>query len=274
MKTTRCRQVRNRVLAVALAVASAAAVAGAEVPASAPGGTGGVLRVLLIGDSISLGYQPFVAARLKGKADVQHGPAPAPGRGSENPNGNARDSRYTVANIKQWVVADHAWDVIHFNCGIWDTALVDAKTGQTIPAGKQPSGLVKRKVEPEEYRRNLEQIVKTLEGTGARLVWASTTPVLVEKGNRLEDIPKYNEIAAEVMKKHHIPVNDLYGLVKPSAEALLGSDKVHFQLPGYDKLGEQVAQAILAARAAQKPPAAEGAGSGGQTQPSKDAVAR
>ena len=40
-----------------------------------------VPRVLIIGDSISLGYTPYVASILKGRAEVVHNPGNAPHTG-------------------------------------------------------------------------------------------------------------------------------------------------------------------------------------------------
>ena len=41
---------------------------------------------------------------------------------------------------------------------------------------------------PQQYRENLTQLVNTLEKTGAKLIWASTTPIMSREGARFEDI--------------------------------------------------------------------------------------
>src|SRR5688572_21808238 len=64
-------------------------------------------RVLLIGDSISIGYTLAVRDLLKGKANVHR----IPTNGGPTTNGLAR--------LKQWL-GDGKWDVIHFNWGLHD----------------------------------------------------------------------------------------------------------------------------------------------------------
>ncbi|MDZ4288610.1 MAG: SGNH/GDSL hydrolase family protein, partial [Prosthecobacter sp.] len=67
----------------------------------------GLPRVLLIGDSISMGYTLGVRKLLAGKANVHR----IPQNGGPTKNG--------VANIDKWLGDGH-WDVIHFNWGIHD----------------------------------------------------------------------------------------------------------------------------------------------------------
>src|SRR6516225_9420353 len=67
----------------------------------------GLPRVLLIGDSISIGYTQPVRDLLKDKANVHRIPA----NGGPTKNG--------IANIDKWLGDGH-WDVIHFNWGIHD----------------------------------------------------------------------------------------------------------------------------------------------------------
>ncbi|MGC6444177.1 MAG: SGNH/GDSL hydrolase family protein, partial [Rubripirellula sp.] len=66
-------------------------------------------NVLLIGDSISIGYTAYVRRELQGKADVYRIPT------------NGRNSAYGVEKLDQWLSAQPGhWDVIHFNWGLWD----------------------------------------------------------------------------------------------------------------------------------------------------------
>ena len=83
--------------------------------------------------------------------------------------------------------------------------------------------------------------------TGARLIWASTTPIgrqTESKGYRQDrDVTAYNAAAAKVMRDSDVATNDLYALVKPRAENLL-NDGVHFKPVGAEALAEAVAAAI------------------------------
>jgi len=57
---------------------------------------------------------------------------------------------------------------------------------------------------------------------------------------------RYLDAAIRVMQKHNIPVNDLHGLILPElAKYSPAPDNVHFTGAGYEKLGKQVADAIL-----------------------------
>ena len=62
-------------------------------------------RVLIIGDSISLGYTPYVQRMLAGTARVEHNAASA----FQTGNG--------VQRLKEWL-GDGRWDVIHFDFGL------------------------------------------------------------------------------------------------------------------------------------------------------------
>ena len=64
-------------------------------------------NVLILGDSISIGYTPGVREELKAKANVIR------------PNANCGDTTIGLANIDAWL-GDGKWDVIHFNWGLWD----------------------------------------------------------------------------------------------------------------------------------------------------------
>ena len=64
-------------------------------------------RVLLIGDSICIGYHKGVRMLLDGKAVMVKNP------------GNAQHSGTGLKKIDEWL-GDGKWDVIHFNWGLWD----------------------------------------------------------------------------------------------------------------------------------------------------------
>ena len=64
-------------------------------------------KILIIGDSISIGYTPFVKENLIEKAIVKHNP------------GNAQHSGTGLKKVKEWI-GDEDWDIIQFNWGLWD----------------------------------------------------------------------------------------------------------------------------------------------------------
>lgn len=190
-------------------------------------------KVLIIGDSISIGYTPYVKRQLKDEAIV-----------SRNP-GNASHTGTGLAKIDAWL-GDTRWDLIHFNWGLHD--LCYRKEG----AKDKVNGTLTSTL--EQYEKNLDQLVIRLAKTGATLIWASTTLVPGGEAGRIAgDERKYNEVAARVMKNHGIATNDLHAL-----SAGLASDQfakpgdVHYKPAGYQKLGTQVAESIRTALKSRK----------------------
>jgi GDSL-like Lipase/Acylhydrolase family len=182
----------------------------------------GLPRVLLIGDSISMGYTLPVRKLLEGKANVHR----IPTNGGPTKNG--------VANIDKWL-GTGKWDVIHFNHGIHDLKF--------MPDGK-------RQVEPADYEANLRAIVAKLKATGAKLIWASTTPIPdgeLNPSRKFGKVPEYNEIAARVMKENGIAIDDLNAHITPRLADLQNPNDVHFKPAGSDFLAQQVAAEILKA---------------------------
>ena len=217
---------------------SAPATRPADAPAVRPGDDPNLPRVLILGDSISIGYTARVKEYLHGRANVHRPPV------------NCQHTAYGLANLAQWLGKER-WDVIHFNWGIWDTHLLNAKSGGLIRnEGAADPRLVRVRHTPRQYEENLTKLLKTLKGTGATLIWASTTPVVSRKGDRLNVIPAYNKVAARVMKKNGVAIDDLCGYVISQPAKCPQTDGCHFTAAGYKNLSEQVGKAILDALAA------------------------
>lgn len=191
----------------------------------------GLPRVLLIGDSISIGYTLGVRDALKGKVNVHRPPT------------NCGPSSRGIQAIDQWL-GDKKWDVIHFNFGLHDLKYL-GPNGENLQDPDDPKN--HQQVPPEEYEKNLRQLVQRLKKTNAKLIWRNTTPVPEgAKGRVVGDSVKYNEIAAKVMKENDIAVHDVYLLVKPKmAELMQPKGNVHFTKQGSQTIAEDVAKAIL-----------------------------
>jgi lysophospholipase L1-like esterase len=173
-------------------------------------------RVLLIGDSVSRGYTLPVRAALAGRANVHRAPE------------NCGPTANGLKKLDVWLGAGR-WDAIVFNFGIHDRATPLA-----------------------DYTARLEQLVARLQATGARLVWASTTPIPDDpaKKQRAASIMERNVAAAAVMARHGIPVADLFAAITPRLAELQNPADVHFNAAGYDFLGREVAAAVTARLAA------------------------
>ncbi|MEY2598987.1 MAG: hypothetical protein RLZZ142_1246 [Verrucomicrobiota bacterium] len=167
-------------------------------------------RVLLIGDSVSRGYTQSVRSLLVGKVNVHRAPE------------NCGPTANGLKKIDVWL-GDGKWDVIHFNFGIHDRA---------TPV--------------EEYTQRLEQLVGRMKATGAKLVWASTTPIPDDPAKRQsnESIVERNRAAAALMARHGIAVDDLFSAITPKLSTLQNPNDVHFNPAGYDFLGAEVAASI------------------------------
>jgi acyl-CoA thioesterase-1 len=188
-------------------------------------------HVLIIGDSISIGYTPFVKELMKGKAEVVH------------PKGNCEATVVGLKNLTAWL-GDTKWQVIHFNWGLHDMKYVkdDKGTMTTVAEGKQW-------VPVAEYEKNLDELVTRLEKTGAKLIWADTTPVPDgAKGRVPSDVAKYNAAAERVMTAHHIPTDDLNAVATAHLD-LQNPHDVHYKPAGYRELAKSVVESIEKAEA-------------------------
>lgn len=200
------------------------------------------LRVLLLGDSISIGYTPFVREALRGRAIVAR-----PTRGPDDrAPANCQGTIHGVRHLERWLAQDGGgWDVIHLNFGLHDLKRVDPRTRRNSDDPGHP-----RQASPELYEANLRMIVDRLASTGAELILATTTPV-PEGGVRPHrdpgDVARYNEIARRVAAEAGVAVNDLYGLISGDDRPLQRPVDVHFTPAGSRVLGEAVARSILEA---------------------------
>jgi lysophospholipase L1-like esterase len=175
-------------------------------------------RVLLIGDSISMGYTPPVRKALSGKANVN--------RPAENCGPTSRG----LEKLDRWL-GKGPWDVVHFNFGLHDLKFVD---GQHL-------------VSPEAYEKNLRAIVKRLRQTGATLIWCDTTlvPGKTSRPPRSnDDVVAYNAIAKKVMDENQIPIDDLYSFALPRLKNIQRPANVHFTVEGHQVLADHVANNI------------------------------
>lgn len=187
----------------------------------------GLPRVLLIGDSISIGYTLPTRELLKGRANVHR----IPTNGGPTKNG--------VANIDKWLGTGR-WDVIHFNWGIHDLKF--------MPDGK-------RQVEPADYEKNLRALVARMKATGARLIWATTTPIPdgdLVPSRKFGQVAEYNAIAKKVMSENGVAIDDLNAAITPRIAEVQNPKDVHFRPEGSALLAKHVAASIEAALKAGK----------------------
>ncbi|MDR1281876.1 MAG: SGNH/GDSL hydrolase family protein [Opitutaceae bacterium] len=196
----------------------------------------GLPRVLLIGDSISIGYTLQVRELLEGKANVHRTPF------------NCGPSHNGLIGTRGKWLGDGQWDVIHFNFGIWDAKIKPA-TGKVSTSDKT-------------YVKNLSIIADQLKKTGAILIFATTTPipdtllVAKEPGHPLPpdtrvfvDVAPRNQLATTALQSKGVLIDDLHAAIYPEREKHWRSGDLHFTREGSTILAKAVAQSMEAALA-------------------------
>lgn len=176
-------------------------------------------KVLLLGDSIRMGYEPFVREQLQGLAEVV---APAE---------NGRFAQYTLWGVNLWLKELGTPDIIHWNNGLWDL--------------HHESPMVEALTSLHGYTATVKRIINELQRTGAAIIFAATTPVAADAvGRSNAEIDLYNEAATAIMQANGIEVNDLNQFVKQDPFHYICDDKLHLTEQGSIKCAGQVTAAI------------------------------
>ncbi len=185
-------------------------------------GTDGLPRVLILGDQVYQQPANELKKELKGKIEV-HYPRHEPGF--------VWNSSSALEVLDQYL-GDEKWDLIYFNCGLGDLVhrAPKIKSFRVMP---RPAGGI-RATDPRDYERNLDLLVRKLKSMGSKILWASTSPIrhsstdVFVPGSEIE----YNSIASGVMRKHEVPVVDMYSyvrsLINMDKPASHGADPFHF----------------------------------------------
>src|SRR5215471_3804162 len=141
-------------------------------------------NLLLVGDSITRAYYKATAEQLKGKANVYYFATSA----------SVGDERLAPQLAEYFRMIGVRFDVVHFNNGMHGWGYTE-----------------------DEYRKYFPEFVAAvrLGAPGGRLLWATTTPVRKDKvdGATNARIDARNAIAAEVIAKDGIPVDDQHELM-------------------------------------------------------------
>ena len=186
----------------------------------------GLPRVLLLGDSISIGYTLLVRADLAGRASV-HRPAD-----------NCGQTAYGLVHLDQWL-GEGRWDVIHFNFGLHDLKYLDPRGNYVTPEKGE------RVASPAQYEKNLRLVVARLKRTGAHLIFATTTPVPAGCEGRMPGSERaYNEAARKVMAENGVAIDDLWSLASRRQVRIQLPHNVHFTPQGYRELADLVTRSI------------------------------
>ena len=203
-------------------------------------------NVLLIGDSIRMGYQARVTELLGDGVKVY-----APGE-------NCRYTKFTLWGMFAWMAdwGDPKIDVVHWNTGIWDLHRCTADGEVFTPL--------------YEYLETNRRLAIQMESYTDRLIWATSIPggrqldeqkrthYLTEEQGKPSiflcdatdvwnaDIARYNAECSKMLRGRGIVINDLYSVIAGRTDELLGDDGVHPNGEGYELLAQKVAGEIKA----------------------------
>lgn len=184
-------------------------------------------NILLIGDSIRMGYDKALKKTLDGKANVYF------------PAENCRFASYVLRYIHEYknLVKDGDVDILHWNAGLWDCLRLFEEEPHT-PI--------------DVYAHYIDRICIRIKKIfpNAKVIFANSTSVLSEKMDKNfkrynEEIEAYNEAAVKIVRKYGFEVNDLYSVsvVLPDEAH---SDPVHYYTPiGTETFTNQVLAYIL-----------------------------
>ena len=183
-----------------------------------------IMKVYVIGDSISIHYGPYLEKYLRGfmKYERKTGEAEAL-LNLDNPQGaNGGDSARVLDFLRGMAASGGIdADILLLNCG-----LHDIKTNPT-------TGL--KQVPIENYKANLREIIKVVLQMKIKMIWIRTTPCDEKKHNNSNmkfyrfsaDCQQYNHVADEIMAEFDIKSIDLYNFTLNLGPDLY-CDHVHF----------------------------------------------
>ena len=203
-------------------------------------------NLLLIGDSIRMGYCGFVREKLAGEAEVYYS------------DDNARFLQYTLRALSDWQGAGK-WpeiDVVHWNNGLWDLLHLNAAAtgcdgeaaGDTFSPENVPAEFVFDKeplTPPDMYRYMLKRVHTRIRQLfpRAEIVFATTTPVIEEQATWAfrsnKEIDLYNQIARETLIPLGVRINELGEFARKNCENL-HKDWVHYTAEGSSLLADEI----------------------------------
>ena len=184
-------------------------------------------KVLLLGDSIRMGYQ----YQLKeDECEVIFS------------DDNGRFASYTLWQANQMFKEYGRFDLVHWNNGYWDMN-VEAPMTEAMTT-------------IDEYLHFLRRIIALCRQNADKIIFATTPPVL-EKGSAMDNtdtgcyisydndwVRSYNSAAKALMSAEKIPVNDIYEIAVKGENYYKCPDKLHLTEEGYMLCAKQAAKMI------------------------------
>lgn len=178
-------------------------------------------KVVLIGDSIRLnGYGTVLKDYLPEDVELYQ---------SED---NGKFSYYTFRRVFDDRENIIGADVIHWNNGLWDTAI--------IYDYKEPFTPLKL------YLSIMSKIADNLLKYGKKVIFSTTTPVKQNHEHNMNNIiDKYNKAVVKMLKKKGVIINDLHEVIAKDIDNYIKEDKIHLTDLGIKVAAESVSKVII-----------------------------
>ena len=188
-------------------------------------------RILVIGDSISMGYRGFISKYFKDKAYVDYWV----GGAWLDPN-SVKGENSKVKTSWKGVLSNGPYDVVSWNSmtlHMWNGA-----------PGRCPE---------DTYPGNMTEVVEFLKKTvpETKFIWIRCTPCtttaegkpVVINMDRTERIIKFNKMTDEIMGKYGIPEVDLYALCEKNLDKS-SKDGVHWNQDASQLMADEIIKVI------------------------------
>lgn len=186
-------------------------------------------EVLILGDSIALGYTPAVTALLQ------------PLNYTIDSVGNTENSFYLNENLPTYLAQYPNADIITFNAGAWDTIINSVYFQADPPAASVPQYY---NTTDAEYQANILSIAQQLLATHKRIIFFLTTDCLPNPQADVTRINALNAIALQMLPPLGIQVVDLHTLSLSLTNHHEGSN--HYDAAGNALLAGLIAPVLLA----------------------------
>ena len=203
-------------------------------------------NILLLGDSIRMGYDSFVRNKLLGRANVFFH------------EDNGRYALYTLRALSDWKgqLSLPQIDIVHWNNGLWDALHLNSASGgrdgeaegETISPANVPAEFrfdADPLTPPEFYRYYIGRVLTRIRQLfpSAEVVFATTTPVIEEQATWAYrsnvEIENLNRIARKVLVPRGVRINELGAFATRHCQTL-HRDWVHYNDEGSALLADEI----------------------------------
>lgn len=176
-------------------------------------------NLILLGDSICISYREMVKDMLKDKANVAY------------PQENCRWSGYMYNTLRYWLPELPKPDVIHFNSGIWECVHL---YGESEPF-----------YTTEDYVRDVMRVYHELCKTGAKIIFATTTPIQKHVKLYNHEVQKNLDAILPYLQAEGCEINDLNAVVRADMDRfILPNDGCHLTEEGAHACANAVVRTV------------------------------